>query len=324
MNRNIMIVMAGGFLIAILVAVLVQASLSGGRKQAAQPAVKQEPRVEVAVAGKNLEKGDDLEEGTLRWQSWPKSGVFEGMVIREEGKKPLEMLSGRLTMDVTAGQPVLHSMVVTSPGINLAAALEPSMRAITVQLAGAAMVGGFAQPGDYVDVLLTYKFQESVSEEIDVGQDTEVGVYVAQNIDKYAAEVIIENIKVLAVDQRASKDEEKAKVGRMVTLQVTQRDAEAIRVADEIGKISLALRPLGDEERVARGPITTDMRVVSVDDEIYSHILQIYEDTIEQRMLRRGGALAYPQGMGQNNTGQTSNIVRIYRGDQVEDLSVTP
>jgi hypothetical protein len=48
-----MIVLAGGFLIAILVALLVQASLSSGKKEK-QVVLNEEPKVQIIVASEDL------------------------------------------------------------------------------------------------------------------------------------------------------------------------------------------------------------------------------------------------------------------------------
>ena len=57
MNRNVLIVMAGGFLVAVFVAVLVQATLKTDRKK--QP-VQEEARVQIVVAAKALKTGETL------------------------------------------------------------------------------------------------------------------------------------------------------------------------------------------------------------------------------------------------------------------------
>jgi len=59
---------------------------------------------------------------------------------------------------------------------------------------------------------------------------------------------VIQNVKVLAVDQKASTDENEPVVVRAVTLEVTPLDAEKLVLAEERGSIQLALRNPHDEQ----------------------------------------------------------------------------
>jgi len=74
MNKNIIIVLAGGFLIALLVALMVNAALSGSKKSE----VVEVKKVQILVAAKDLSVGKDLKEGDLKWQSWPADSMFMG------------------------------------------------------------------------------------------------------------------------------------------------------------------------------------------------------------------------------------------------------
>ena len=61
------------------------------------------------------------------------------------------------------------------------------------------------------------------------------------------SETIVQNVKVLAVDQTAASDKNEPVVVRAVTLEVTPEDAEKLVLAKQRGAIQLALRnPLDD------------------------------------------------------------------------------
>lgn len=81
MNKNILIVLGGGFLVAIVVAVIVQTAF--GKKNANM--------IEVAVASKALKIGDAVTDSNFKWQEWPKDSVFSGVVTREDRKKSLTL-----------------------------------------------------------------------------------------------------------------------------------------------------------------------------------------------------------------------------------------
>jgi pilus assembly protein CpaB len=246
MNKNVLIVLAGGFVIAILVAVLVQASL-GGKKTADTG-----PKTMVLVATKNLPLGKELAEGDLKWQAWP-GEAFAGAVVRKEkDTKAQDALKGRLIQKVSANQPMLSSYVFKEGRGNVVAAtLDKGMRAVAIPVKAAAMVGGFINPGDYVDVILTYKV------DIPGGENADTQSY----LQSHASETILKNVKVLAVDQEASREEDKAKIAKTVTIAVDPKGAEKVALAAEMGDLRLSLRGIGDDVDNNETALTTDVEV---------------------------------------------------------------
>ncbi len=288
MNKNILIVLGGAVLVAVLVAMLVQVTL-GGKKRA----VEQVAKVEVLVASKDLGIGRELKDGDTKWQEWPKSSVFPGAVIRKEEQSAKEALEGRLARDVAKGEPVVKSALLgQSKGNMVAASLGPGQRAMAIEVSASSMVGGFIGPGDFVDVILTYKESIRASD----GDGPLVNKMIELNLDKLATETILQNVKVLAVDQRAKRPEDdKIKVGKTVTVAVGAEDAERLSLASELGELTLALRSVGDDVVVEKKwPTVSDARLTSMGDEIYEEYEKI-----------------------QNDAGVRRNIVRIYSGEQV-------
>lgn len=299
MNRNVLIVLAGGLLVAVLVAVLLGALLGGGGKKKKQQVTQQEPRIEILVASKNIGVAQKLTEDNIQWKKWPQSGAFPGTVKRKGGQKPLEALGGgRVSRKIAQGEPVLKSAIIEAGGNYVAASLKPGMRAMAVKVGAADTAGGFVSPGDYVDIMLTYRQKiEGTSQDktIKAMQD----FIVEQNFDKYATETILQNVKVLAIDQSAIRNEEKVQVGKTATLEVTPRQAEVLAVAQKAGDLSLALRGIGDEVVVvSEAPIVTDARTTGIFDEIIAEFDKSF------------------------SAGVSTNSVKIYRGDQVESVGV--
>ncbi|MBX2834816.1 MAG: Flp pilus assembly protein CpaB [Micavibrio sp.] len=295
MNKNLVIVLIGAVLVSVLVAVLVQVTLGG--KQ--EPQVVQEARVQILVANKDLGVGHTLKEGDMRWQEWPKAGVFLGAVIREDDQSPEEALEGRLARTVMKGEPVMKTALLGQAQGNLvAASLETGQRAVAFPVNAASMAGGFIGPGDYVDIILTYS--ERVTAEGD--DDPEVRKMLELTLDRYATETILQNVKVLAVDQKAERgvDDKNngVKVGKTVTVAVNSEDAERLAVAEKLGDLRLSLRGVGDETIVEKKwPTVSDARLTTMGDEIFEKYEKIKDDT------------------GLNN-----NIVRIYDGGSVSAL----
>ena len=195
MNKNVIIVFSGALAVALVVALLVQVSL-GGKKQ---EAVK-EAKVEILVAEKDLAIGQPLKAGDTRWQEWPQASVFPGAVVRQKNIEPAKALEGRLSRNISKGEPVLNSAILgEAKGNFVAASLGPGMRAVAIETKAASSVGGFISPGDRVDVVLTYKISFDTGGE----EDPRLKEMVQRNIKKMASETILQNLKVLAVDQMA-------------------------------------------------------------------------------------------------------------------------
>lgn len=247
MNKNVLIVLAGGFVIAILVAVLVQASLGGKKTDDTGP------KTQVLVAAKDLPLGAELKEGDLKWQTWPGSKAFAGAIVKKDNMKAEEALKGRLIQRVSAGQPVLTSYTFKEGRGNVVAAtLEKGMRAVAIPVKANSMVGGFIAPGDYVDVILTYSVDTGGSDD---AAETE------SFVKDHVSETILKNVKILAVDQEASREEDKAKVAKTVTVAVDSKGAEKVALASEMGDLTLSLRGIGDDKDENTASITTDVEV---------------------------------------------------------------
>src|SRR6516164_1546307 len=124
------------------------------------------------------------------------------------------------------GEPLLRSKV-TGPGqrASLASVLDEGKRAVTVRVDDVRGVAGFVLPGDFVDIVM-------IADELWSKRQS-------------YSDILLEHVKVLAIDQIASEGEEKPKVAQAVTLEVTKEQAQKILLATNIGKLSLLLgRPI--------------------------------------------------------------------------------
>ena len=97
--------------------------------------------------------------------------------------------------------------------------------------------GGFILPEDHVDVVLTRH---------DRAQEQ------ANGLEALVSTTILENVRVLAVDQTVEeKGGQKVVLGKTVTLEVTQSQAESLAPAHQQGTLSLTLRSLIDSKPAA-------------------------------------------------------------------------
>ncbi len=261
MNKNILIIIAGGFLVAVLVAVLLQSMLGGSNKE------EETQAIQILVAAKDLSVGKELKEGDLRWQNWPEDTIFSGAIIRDGEQPAVEALEGKLLRSLAEDQPVSLSLVVEDDKGNfLSANVAKGMRAVGVSVKAYTLADRLVRPGDYVDVMMTYK----------VNVNTRRNPEAASLVNRYATETVLENIKILAIDSNDTKavDEEeengkpkkkkKSSKNATVTLEVTPEGSEKLVLADRLGDIGFALRAIGDDKTSKTSPSTTDVEMSDV------------------------------------------------------------
>lgn len=198
----------------------------------------------LVVASKALRFGNELSESSLREMPWPADAIPVG------GFRSIHQMLGEgkrvVLTAIEANEPVLASKI-TGQGqrATLSAVLGDARKAATIRVNDIDGVAGFVLPGDRVDVMLS------------------------RQIDKTNAtnDVVLENVKVLAIDQLADERTDKPSVVKAVTLEVDIAGAQKLALASQIGTLALALRKAGDSERTSSRLITiTDLGVKSNDD----------------------------------------------------------
>jgi len=177
----------------------------------------------IVVAKQSLRFGTQLDASMLDEVPWPRQALPAGAFSRIS-----DLLNGggRVVLAaIEANEPVL-ALKVTGAGqrATLSALVAPGMKAVTIRVNDVEGVGGFVLPGDRVDVALT------------------------RQIDKASAttEVVLQNARVLAIDQSADERAFKAAVAKSVTLEVDTVDAQKLSLASTVGNLSLLLRKAGD------------------------------------------------------------------------------
>ena len=177
----------------------------------------------VVVAKQPLRFGTELNASMLEEVPWPAATMPSGAF-----SKISDVLHGGRRVVLTAIEPneAVLSLKITGPGqrATLSALVKPGMKAVTIRVNDVEGVGGFVLPGDRVDVVLT------------------------RQIDKGSAstEVVLQNARVLAVDQSADERAAKAAVAKSVTLEVSTVEAQKVWLASSVGNLSLLLRKAGE------------------------------------------------------------------------------
>jgi pilus assembly protein CpaB len=252
---------------------LVVRAMGNGSEPAAPAAaapVETRPMAKVLVAAKDLEPGARLTEADLAWKDWPVDQVnpvfitdgatpsppkpapttasekAEGAVERVAqaatqlagpGAKS-DYLGSVVREPILAGEPIVARKIVRAGDSGyLAAYLEPGMRAMAIAVTVESAAGGFILPGDRVDVVLTTQ-NEANAAGVDGGASARA---------KFSSATVMQNVKVLAIDQSTrAADEEQAVVGATATLEVRPQDAVVLAQAKSEGELSLSLRSYAD------------------------------------------------------------------------------
>jgi len=187
----------------------------------------------IVVAKQPLRFGTELNASMLDEVPWPAQAVPAGGFAKIE-----DIVSGgrRVVLAaIEANEPVL-ALKITGAGqrATLSALVKPGMKAVTIRVNDVEGVGGFVLPGDHVDVVLT--------RQIERGSAT--------------TEVVLQNTRVLAVDQTADERAFKASVAKSVTLEVDTVEAQKVWLASSVGSLSLLLRKAGETAQVKTRKIT--------------------------------------------------------------------
>ena len=234
MSVRQIIVLAVALLAALGALVMVRGLGGRSREKAEATVAVTGPRV--LVAAKDVALGVALQPGDLEWRLWTATALSPNFVEETEDPKAVETYTGAVARQaLLAGEPIIEGRVV-KPGQQgfMAAIVNSGYRAVSVPISEESAASGFILPNDRVDVILTRKVSIL---EVGGGSSEEV-----------RSGVVLQNVRVLAIDKTYKADpaatEPEPIEGSVALLELTPRDSELLAQADEMGDISLALRPV--------------------------------------------------------------------------------
>ena len=154
------------------------------------------------------------------------------------------------TQRLVAQQPILRTHITDrATAFGLAGIVPAGMRAVTVPVDPVTGVAGLLKPGDRVDVIATFEVGETLVAQT-VLQDVELLALGTHTTDLPPAEAVAETKD----EQTPSDDTAQARRERVeypnATLGVTPEDAQRLLLAEQRGKLRLALRPVGEHDFV--------------------------------------------------------------------------
>ena len=188
------------------------------------------PTRRILVAVRPLPVGNAIITGDLAWRPWPGDGLDPAYIV--SGAAPIESFNGHIVRSAMhAGEPVTLDRVPAAGARGaLALVTRPGMRAVSIALTPTTGVSGLIMPGDHVDVVLTYVLPRPTDS--------------ASSIDRRAATTILNDLRVLAIDQRLTATPNDGKEIRNASLEVSPKQSETLALAADLGKLSLSLRSL--------------------------------------------------------------------------------
>jgi pilus assembly protein CpaB len=225
------------------------------KKNPSREADMGQPMAQVLVAKRDLPIGTQLKAGDIGWQPWPAATINAAYTTNgvnpapppenpvkkaanvvqnaAAGSAPMESMYGAIVKEpILAGEPVLARKIVRGgQGGYMSVVLQPGMRAMSINVNVETAAGGWVLPGDRVDVLQS---QDAVD-----GTGKSMG---------RVTKTVVQNLKVLAIDQKVEPDKDaKTVVGGVATLEVSPQAAAALVDAKAKDKpLYLTLRSYAD------------------------------------------------------------------------------
>jgi pilus assembly protein CpaB len=193
----------------------------------------------ILLAARPIAGGALLQPADIMWRQAGPSGAPVGAIVHSEATEN-EFIGAVTRHGFAAGEPIIESALVKPEDRSfLAAVLMPGFRAVSIAVDAPQSVAGLVLPGDRVDLILTQSFGTGAS---DPGR-------------KSVGETVLRDIRVVAVDQwlmtivkPAVKDlrmgTANSPIPGTITLEVTEPQAERVLVAEQLGKVQLAVRAL--------------------------------------------------------------------------------
>lgn len=212
------------------------------------------PEFSIVVAKEPMRFGERVLPEKIQVIPWATATLPDGAFrsIEEMGGDTEETARFVLSA-IEKGEPVLASRI-TMPGqrAKLSTSLEPGAKAVSIRVNDVAGVAGFVLPGDRVDVLLTRAGNSGEEAYVDV---------------------LLQGVRVLAIDQIADDRKDQPSVVRTVTFEVSTEEAQKLTLGSAVGTLSLALRNVVSSDVVESRRVTlADMSKTSAAAELAREI----------------------------------------------------
>lgn len=266
------------------------------KAQAEQPVAA----TKVLVAKVAVPSGSFLNQKDFEWRSWPSDSPTDGLFVSGNATDK-DYVGGVLREGVKAGEPLLRGRVtMPNEGGFLSAVLQPGMRAMTVKVTPVSGIAGLMFPNDRVDVILAHRLDRPN----DPGES-----------QRRVSETVLQNVRVLALDQKTNDQDKKPKVAELATLEVSMKQAEKLALVSQMGTLSLVLRSVANDVAIDPDAMQTAIDTMApvkmpMPDDALSPKEATWDSDVSQ-------AVPPP-----NNRYGSDRKVQIMRGDQSSEVVV--
>ena len=223
-NRNSLLFMGLALVLGLAAAFIARSRF----EQTSMPGAEAVPTSRVVIVKTEVLVGTALDELHLEVVEWPTEFVPDGAF-----GKTVDLHDRVPRRALAVGEPVLEASLLPAGSLaGLGSLIGEKRRAVSVKVDPVIGVAGFVTPGSHVDVLATLR-----------------------RVDREKAlpysKVILENISVLAIDQKLEDvGGSEPQLVSVVTLEVDPKQAQKLIYSAHEGHLQLALRNPGDQEMV--------------------------------------------------------------------------
>ncbi|WP_171126264.1 MULTISPECIES: Flp pilus assembly protein CpaB [unclassified Ruegeria] len=181
--------------------------------------------VSVVAVADNIAFGSPIERYKLTTIDWPADSVPPGVFTSFDDVVPTPGGEPRRAKRALAQGELLLASKVSGFGekVTIVQTIGEGNRAMAINVNAQTGVGGFVTPGDFVDIVLT-----------------------RGSNDTLRALTILQNIRVIGVDQKTDEELDQPGIARTVTVEVTPDESQRLALAQKAGQLSLSLRSLDE------------------------------------------------------------------------------
>ena len=224
MQRTTLIALGVAVVLGLVAVYLANVFLTGSEKKVEAAETR---LTRIAVAAVPLDYATEITPEKVKFVEYPASSLPPGTYSQFNQLVP----AGKrrvVLRPMQMNEPILASKLAGEGlGPSIAYLLPDGMRAAAVRINDVSGVAGFIQPNDAVDVLIT----RDVS-------------------GREVTDVLLQNVRVIALDQDAKSKDGKPNVARTATLELSPVDAQKIALAQRAAQLSLTLRKPGIEQNI--------------------------------------------------------------------------
>jgi pilus assembly protein CpaB len=177
----------------------------------------------VVVATKDLPFGAPIVREALKLVPWPKASIpMDAFTNIDEIFAGATVPGDRIALFLIGHDEPVTKGKISGFGAKptLSRQVDDGKRAISIRVDDVVGVAGFVLPGDRVDIFLT------------------------RRMESIQTQVLLQDIKIIGIDQVADQATDKPIVARTATVEVTPEQAQTLVLAQQAGSLSLALRGL--------------------------------------------------------------------------------